>query len=72
MYPTSSSKTGFSGVEVDNIQDLAGNTFLHKSWEFFVDRNPMLWSGGIVKVGKYPDDEISVTRQSGEQPVVRP
>ena len=50
-------------VEVDNIQDLAGNTFLHKSWEFFVDRNPMLWSGGIVKVGKYADDEISVTRQ---------
>jgi len=50
-------------VEVDNIQDLAGNIFLHKSWEFFVDRNPMLWSGGIVKVGKYPDDEISVTRQ---------
>ena len=50
-------------VEVDNIQDLAGNMFSHKSWEFFVDRNPMLWSGGIVKVGKYPDDEITVTRQ---------
>ncbi len=50
-------------VEVDNIQDLAGNTFLHKSWEFFVDRNPVLWSGGIVKVGKYADDEITVTRQ---------
>jgi hypothetical protein len=50
-------------VEVDNIQDLAGNLFVHKSWEFFVDRNPMRWSGGNVKVNKYAEDVVSVTRQ---------
>ncbi|MFN5236832.1 MAG: LamG-like jellyroll fold domain-containing protein, partial [Bacteroidota bacterium] len=50
-------------VEVDNIKDLADNLFVHKSWEFFVDRNPMRWSGGNVKVGKYQEDITTVTRQ---------
>ncbi|MFM8371457.1 MAG: Ig-like domain-containing protein, partial [Bacteroidota bacterium] len=50
-------------VEVDNIKDLADNLFVHKSWEFFVDRNPMRWSGGNVKVGKYQQDITTVTRQ---------
>ncbi|MFN7831645.1 MAG: Ig-like domain-containing protein, partial [Bacteroidota bacterium] len=50
-------------VEVDNIKDLADNLFVHKSWEFFVDRNPMRWSGGNVKANKYPEEVVSVTRQ---------
>jgi hypothetical protein len=50
-------------VEVDNIKDLAGNQFVHKSWEFVVDRNPVHWEGGKVKVTKYKDETVTVTRR---------
>jgi hypothetical protein len=50
-------------VEVDNIKDLAGNLFVHKSWEFVVDRNPVHWEGGKVKVTKYKEETVTVTRR---------
>lgn len=50
-------------VEVDNIQDLAGNLFEHKEWEFVVDRNPVHWEGGKVKVAKQQPDLVTVTRR---------
>jgi hypothetical protein len=50
-------------VEVDNIKDLASNLFVHKSWEFVVDRNPVHWDGGKVKVAKQKADLVTVTRR---------
>lgn len=50
-------------VEVDNIQDLAGNLFVHKDWEFVVDRNPVHWEGGKVKVAKQQPEMVTVTRR---------
>ncbi|MCF8247141.1 MAG: T9SS type A sorting domain-containing protein [Saprospiraceae bacterium] len=42
-------------VEIDNIQDLAGNTFVHAQWEFFVDRNPLRWQASEIEDFKYED-----------------
>ena len=50
-------------VQVNNIKDLAGNNFLEKKWEFFVDRNPIRWEGGNVKVSKLRPDFVSVPRR---------
>jgi hypothetical protein len=50
-------------VEVDNIRDLASNNFSHAEWEFFVDRNPIRWDGGNVKVTKRKPEFVTVTRR---------
>jgi hypothetical protein len=50
-------------VEVNNIKDLANNVFVEKKWEFFVDRNPIRWEGGNVKVNKMKPDFVTVTRR---------
>jgi hypothetical protein len=50
-------------VQVNNIQDLAGNNFAEKKWEFFVNRNPIRWLDGAVEVVKYEEDFVSVTRK---------
>lgn len=42
-------------VEIDNIQDLASNTFVHAQWEFFVDRNPLRWQASEIEDFKYED-----------------
>ncbi|MEI6410597.1 MAG: LamG domain-containing protein, partial [Bacteroidota bacterium] len=50
-------------VEVDNIKDLANNLFVHAQWEFVVDRNPVHWEGGKVKVTKLKDEVVTVKRR---------
>jgi hypothetical protein len=50
-------------VQVNNIQDLAGNNFAEKKWEFFVNRNPIRWLDGAVEVVKYEEDFVSLTRK---------
>ncbi len=50
-------------VEVNNIKDLANNVFVGTSWEFFVDRNPIRWEGGNVKVTKLKPQFVAVTRR---------
>lgn len=43
-------------VEVDNIKDLVGNTFVGTSWEFLVDRNPIAWETNRINDFKYDDE----------------
>ena len=50
-------------VEVNNIKDLANNVFVETSWEFFVDRNPIRWEGGNIKVSKLKPEFVTVTRR---------
>ncbi|MFZ4561190.1 MAG: LamG-like jellyroll fold domain-containing protein, partial [Saprospiraceae bacterium] len=50
-------------VQVNNIRDLAGNTFVEKKWEFFVDRNPLRWVGGDVDMMKKVEDQVVLTRR---------
>ncbi|MFN4254123.1 MAG: LamG-like jellyroll fold domain-containing protein [Saprospiraceae bacterium] len=51
-------------VEVDNIKDLAGNTFVHAQWEFTNDRNNLNWVDNVpVYVSKYEEEIKSVTRR---------
>ena len=50
-------------VEVNNIKDLANNVFVEKKWEFFVDRNPIRWEGGNIKVSKLKPQFVTVTRR---------
>jgi hypothetical protein len=50
-------------VEVNNIKDLANNVFVEKKWEFFVDRNPIRWEGGNIKVNKLKPEFVTVTRR---------
>ena len=50
-------------VRVNNIPDLAGNIFLEKKWDFFVDRNPISWSEDQVNVVKLEEETITVTRK---------
>ena len=50
-------------VQVNYIKDLAGNNFTEKKWEFFVDRNPIRWEGGNIKVNKLRPDFVAVSRR---------
>ena len=50
-------------VQVNNIPDLAGNKFLEKKWEFFVDRNPVYWNEDQVNVIKLEEERVTVTRK---------
>ena len=50
-------------VRVNNIPDLAGNVFLEKKWDFFVDRNPISWSENQVNVVKLEEEIVTVTRK---------
>jgi hypothetical protein len=49
-------------VEVDDIKDLAGNTFDHIDWEFFVDRNPIRWLGGNIEAVVYEGEGLILGR----------
>lgn len=51
-------------AELTGIKDLYENAMSDTvSWEFWVNRNPMAWSGGDVTASKYEDETITVTRQ---------
>ncbi len=51
-------------VEVDNIKDLAGNTFLHTQWEFVHDQNNLNWVDNVpVYVSKYEEQIKSEVRR---------
>ena len=50
-------------VQVNYIKDLAGNNFTEKKWEFFVDRNPIRWEGGNIKVNKLRPAFVAVSRR---------
>jgi hypothetical protein len=50
-------------VQVNNIKDLAGNNFLEKKWEFFVDRNPVRWVEDQIEVVKLEEETVTVTRK---------
>ena len=49
-------------VEVDDIEDLAGNKFLHADWEFYVNRSPLDLEGGDLDVTMYEGEEKIVLR----------
>ncbi len=49
---------------VSGIADQAGNTITEPiEWEFYVDRNPVRWSGGDITAEQYPDEPQTITRQ---------
>jgi len=48
-------------VQVNNIPDLAGNKFIEKKWEFFVNRNPVYWNEDQVNVIKLEEERVTVT-----------
>lgn len=52
-------------AEVKSIEDIYGNKSTQTfEWEFFVNRNPIEWSGGGVdNIVIYVDEEYSTTRQ---------
>ncbi|MEY3368393.1 MAG: hypothetical protein RI973_1548, partial [Bacteroidota bacterium] len=50
-------------VEVDSVKDLAGNSFGHVEWEFFVDRNPLRWLGGSIEVVLYEGEGLNLGRE---------
>lgn len=50
-------------VNINNIEDLVGNNFAEKKWEFLVDRNPVRWLDGAIEVVKYEEDFVRVTRR---------
>lgn len=54
-------------VKTKGISDLAGNQSDLIEWEFFVDKNPLHWVGSSVKLVKYPDQSVTVTRQIENQ-----
>jgi len=47
----------FLRVEVDNIKDLVGNTFIHAEWTFFVNRSLLNQDGGDLNVTMYEGEE---------------
>ncbi len=50
-------------VEVDSIQDLAGNFFDHEDWEFVVDRNPLKWKSNNLTETKFEDEFKTVLKE---------
>lgn len=51
-------------MSLTGIKDLYDNPLPEQvDWEFWVNRNPIAWSGGDVTVTKYEDETITVTRQ---------
>lgn len=54
-------------VKTVGIKDLADNASSPIEWEFFVDRNPLHWVGSDVKLVKYPDQTVVLTRQIENQ-----
>lgn len=51
-------------VDITGIKDLYENAMIDTiSWEFWVNRNPIAWSGGDVTATKFEDETITVTRQ---------
>ncbi len=49
-------------VQVDNIEDLAGNNFAGTEWEFFVNRSPLVLEGGDLDVTMYQGETQIVQR----------
>ncbi|RLD22352.1 MAG: hypothetical protein DRI69_01460, partial [Bacteroidetes bacterium] len=49
-------------VQVDSIQDMAGNEFDGTEWEFFVDRGPIQLEGGDLDVVVYQGEEKTIFR----------
>ena len=49
-------------VEVEDIEDLVGNTFNGTNWEFFVDRNPLRWDVGAIVDTKLEEETKVVQR----------
>ncbi|MCC6461615.1 MAG: T9SS type A sorting domain-containing protein [Saprospiraceae bacterium] len=49
-------------VIVDDIEDLAGNLFVHTLWEFFVNRSPLDLEGSDLDVTMYEGEEKVVLR----------
>ncbi|MCB9333274.1 MAG: T9SS type A sorting domain-containing protein [Lewinellaceae bacterium] len=49
-------------VEVDNIEDLAGNNFAGTEWEFFVNRSPLVLEGGNLDVTMYQGETQTIQR----------
>ncbi len=50
-------------VEVDSVQDLAGNKFGHADWSFYVNRNVLRWSGNDIREVAYEGDALTVVRE---------
>lgn len=50
-------------MTVHGVEDLFGNEMEEEVWEFFVNRNPVAWSGGNVEEVKYIDETLVLTRQ---------
>lgn len=51
-------------AQITGIKDLYNNALQDTvSWEFWVNRNPIAWSGGDISASKYEDEAITVTRQ---------
>ncbi|MEK7257388.1 MAG: Ig-like domain-containing protein, partial [Bacteroidota bacterium] len=50
-------------VEVDSVEDLAGNKFGHVDWEFFVDRNAIRWLGTDIEEMVVEGNALTVTRE---------
>ncbi|MEY3367798.1 MAG: hypothetical protein RI973_953 [Bacteroidota bacterium] len=51
-------------VEVDSVQDLAGNKFGHEEWEFFVNRNSLRWLGNDIHEVVYEGEALTVVREA--------
>jgi hypothetical protein len=49
-------------VNVNDIQDLAGNIFTGTSWEFFVDRNPLRWDVNDIEDSKLEAETKTIQR----------
>lgn len=51
-------------MTVSGITDLYDNELVSAAvWEFWVNRNPLIWLGGDVSATKYEDETVTITRQ---------
>lgn len=53
----------FLRVEISDIRDLAGNSFVGTEWEFFVDRNLLDLEGSDLSLTMYEGEELTVLRR---------
>ncbi|MBK8967262.1 MAG: T9SS type A sorting domain-containing protein [Lewinellaceae bacterium] len=49
-------------VQVNNVEDLAGNNFAGTQWEFFVNRSPLVLEGGDLDVTMFQGEAKTVQR----------
>ncbi len=51
-------------ASIAGVRDLYDNPMDERAdWEFWVNRNPLAWSGGDVTASKYEDETVTITRQ---------